>query len=105
MTNRKKSNDGAIDKKARNREREKLLRETRLTPHYYIKKTVYAIFSGSLIGWCHWWLTSGSSLPDWISVIAAILVTGGYLTFSHFMTIKEINEDVRKWNRWSDSDI
>lgn len=95
----------AIDKKVRNKEREKYLRELRLTPSYYIKKTMFAILSGGLIGFGHWWLTSKSTLPDWISILAAVIVSAGYFSISHLLTLKEINDDVKKWNRWTDSDI
>tara|TARA_B100002049_G_scaffold45729_1_gene31897 strand:+ start:68197 stop:68493 length:297 start_codon:yes stop_codon:yes gene_type:complete len=95
----------AIDKKVRNKDREKYLRELRLTPNYYIKKTVFAIMSGGLIGFGHWWLTSKSTLPDWISILAAVIVSAGYFSISHLLTLKEINDDVKKWNRWTDSDI
>jgi len=93
------------DKKKRNKDREKMIKDLRLTPQYYIKKTLFSILSGGLIGFGHWWLTAGSTLPDWISVLAAVLIAGGYFLISHILTVKEINEDVTKWNRWTDSDI
>jgi ABC-type xylose transport system permease subunit len=93
------------EKKKRNKEREKLIKELRLTPQYYIRKAMLSIVSGGLIGFGHLYLTSKSTLPEWISVLAAVIVAGGYFLVSHLLTVKDINEDVGKWNRWTDSDI
>jgi len=94
MSNEKNNN------KERSKDRLILLKNETLTSAYYFKKTLFSLCSGLLIGVGHAYFSSNSSLPEWVSLLAASIAAGGYFIFSHMQTLHQINIDVKEWMEW-----
>lgn len=92
-------------KKERNRDRLELLRNETLTTTYYFKKTLYSFSTGALIGFGHAYFSQGSTLPNWVSLLAGTVAAAAYFVLSHMQTLRQINSDVKEWIRWSDSNV
>jgi ABC-type xylose transport system permease subunit len=89
-----------INNKERSKDRLMLLKNETLTSAYYFKKTLASLSTGLIIGVGHTYFSANSSIPEWVSLLAASIAAGGYFVVSHMQTLQQINLDVKEWMEW-----
>lgn len=104
VRHKKEFNVNGNDLKQRSKERYKHLKEVKFTPSYYLYTFLKAVFCGVLATATFWVATPDRLHDTWVMNLILIFTILGSITYTRILTFKEIDEDLEKWNKWSEGE-